>query len=79
MSSTPECYYSVLKIDSQSDREQISEAFRCLSVTNHPMRNGKESFPIFLTKLNKICEAFEVLSNEKLRFIYDKHGYASLR
>jgi DnaJ-class molecular chaperone len=77
--STPECYYSVLKINNQSNREQIAEAFRCLSVQNHPMRLDKDNFPINLGKLNNICEAFEVLCDEKLRFIYDKHGYQSLR
>jgi len=74
-----ECYYTNLKIDSQSNREQIAEAFRCLSVQNHPMRHDKKDFPIYLGRLNKICEAFEVLSNEKLRFVFDKHGYQSLK
>jgi len=77
--SQPTCYYKVLGIDNQANREDIASAFREAAPKVHPTRHPREEFPTNMLKLNQMCEAYHVLQDEKLRFIYDKHGYQSLR
>ena len=72
-------YYEVLCIESGASREQIACAYRKLAIEVHPMKHDKVSFPTNLAKLNAVSEAYEVLSDEKLRYIYDKYGYQSLK
>jgi DnaJ-class molecular chaperone len=43
------------------------------------MKHDKTSFPTNLAKLNAASEAYEVLSDAKLRAVYDKFGYQSLQ
>lgn len=43
------------------------------------MKHDKTSFPTNLAKLNSVSEAYEVLSDVKLRDVFDKYGYQSLK
>jgi DnaJ-class molecular chaperone len=72
-------YYEVLGIQSDANREGIAAAYRKLALEVHPLKHEKTSFPTNLLKLNSISEAYEVLSEDKLRNIYDKFGYNSLK
>jgi DnaJ-class molecular chaperone len=72
-------YYEVLCIQSDANREGIAAAYRKLALEVHPLKHEKTSFPTNLAKLNSISEAYEVLSEEKFRKIYDKYGYESLK
>lgn len=74
----PVDYYQTLQIDHQANREQISAAFAKLSIESHPLRNPKSERTARLTQFNAICEAYEVLGNERLKKIYDTKGYYSL-
>ena len=38
-----------------------------------------EQMEMFLSKFNAICEAYEVLSNQQLRTIYEAYGEEGLR
>jgi DnaJ-class molecular chaperone len=42
------------------------------------MQNPKEQKTKFIEKFNKICEAYEILSNDRLRSVYDRFGDESL-
>lgn len=69
-------YYEILEIHKESKNEEIKKAYRKMALKYHPDRNpdDKEAEEMF----KKINEAYEVLSNEKKRAIYDKYGKAGL-
>ncbi len=63
-------YYQVLGLDKTASQEDIKKSFRTLALRYHPdkNKNSEESKAIFLT----IVEAYEILSDEKLRKEYDE-------
>lgn len=65
-------YYEILGISNTADISQIKKAYRKLALKYHPDRNqgNKEAEEQF--KL--INEAYEVLSDEQKRQIYDRYG-----
>uniref|UniRef100_A0A8D8TFJ3 DnaJ homolog subfamily B member 3 n=1 Tax=Cacopsylla melanoneura TaxID=428564 RepID=A0A8D8TFJ3_9HEMI len=69
-------YYKVLGVDKQSSTGDIKKAYRKLALKWHPDKN-----PDNQTEANKkfkeISEAYEVLSDEKKRRIYDDRGKGS--
>lgn len=72
-------YYKILGLDSKTaTRDDISNAFRTLSVKYHPMMN-KDSLAQSHIEFNKVCEAYEVLSNPKFKAEYDQHGEVGLK
>lgn len=70
-------YYEVLGIERTSDGEEIKRAYRRLAMKYHPDRNpgDKEAE----TKFKECAEAYEALSDEQRRAIYDRHGHEGLR
>lgn len=69
-------YYEVLGIDKSADQDTIKKAYRKLAVKYHPDRNpgDKEAED----KFKEATEAYEVLSDEQKRPIYDQYGFAGL-
>lgn len=69
-------YYEVLEITKTSDKEVIKKAYRKLALKYHPDRNAgnKEAEE----KFKQINEAYQVLSDDSKREIYDKYGKAGL-
>jgi curved DNA-binding protein CbpA len=62
---------AVLDIPRDASEADIKKAFRKLSIKHHPDKGGdKELF-------QKIQRAYEVLSNEELRMVFDHAGYVS--
>ena len=63
-------YYKILEIEDQScSQEEIKKKYRKLSLKYHPDKtNGNK---LFEEKFKDISEAYEVLSNEDSRKIYD--------
>jgi len=58
--------YFILKIQENSNKEEIKKAYKNLCKTHHPDKGGdSESF-------NKINTAYKILSNDICRKIYDK-------
>ncbi len=74
--ATKRDYYEVLGIDKSADKETIKKAYRKLAVKYHPDRNpgDKEAEE----KFKEATEAYEVLSDEQKRPIYDQYGFAGL-
>ena len=69
-------YYEVLGVQKSASQEEIKKAYRKLAVKYHPDRNpgNKEAED----KFKEATEAYEVLSDEKKRPIYDQYGFAGL-
>lgn len=71
-------YYEVLGVPSDACFQQIAVAFRKLALTLHPLKN-----PETLAQTNfrfcQVCEAFEVLSTNELREVYDRYGESALK
>src|SRR5437867_12278638 len=72
---TQKDYYGTLGVDRKAKPEQIRKAYRHLARKHHPDVNpGNKSAE---EKFKDIQEAYEVLSDEKKRQIYDQYGFYS--
>ena len=72
-------YYQVLGLEAnKATRDDVSNAFRQLSVLHHPMKN-KESLAVSQAEFDKVCEAYEVLSTPGFKAAYDQNGMAGLK
>ncbi|MDU5613192.1 MAG: DnaJ domain-containing protein, partial [Slackia sp.] len=67
MAQTPD-YYKTLGVARSATQDEIKKAFRKLARTHHPDAGGDE------TRFKQINEAYEVLSDEKKRKVYDRYG-----
>lgn len=70
MASAPD-YYKILGVSRTASQDEIKKAFRKLARTHHPDAGGDEA------KFKEINEAYEVLSDEKKRDLYDQYGTAN--
>lgn len=68
--ATPD-YYKTLGVPRNATADEIKKAFRKLARTHHPDAGGDE------TKFKEINEAYEVLSDDKKRQLYDQYGTAN--
>src|SRR5439155_12337658 len=72
---TQKDYYGTLGVDRKAKPEQIRKAYRHLARKHHPDVNpGNKAAE---EKFKELQEAYEVLSNEKKRQIYDQYGFYS--
>ena len=71
MAGTTPDYYKTLGVPRDASQEEIKKAFRKLARTHHPDAGGDEA------KFKEINEAYEVLSDEKKRNLYDQYGTAN--
>lgn len=70
MAATPD-YYKILGVSRTASADEIKKAFRKLARTHHPDAGGDEQ------KFKEINEAYEVLSDDKKRQMYDQYGTAN--
>lgn len=70
MTNTPD-YYETLGVPRTATQSEIKKAFRKLARKHHPDAGGDE------VKFKEINEAYEVLSDEKKRELYDQYGTAN--
>ena len=70
-------YYELLGVERKATTEEIRSAYRKLALKYHPDRNpgDKEAE----SKFKSISEAYDVLSDEKKRPLYDQFGHEGLR
>ena len=70
-------YYEILEITQSADKDTIKKAYRKMALKYHPDRNqgDKEAED----KFKLVNEAYEVLSNEEKRAIYDRYGKDALK
>ncbi|MGD9692105.1 MAG: molecular chaperone DnaJ [Phycisphaerales bacterium] len=70
-------YYEVLGVERSADGEEIKRAYRRLAMKYHPDRNPGDKDAE--AKFKECAEAYEALSDEQRRAIYDRHGHEGLR
>jgi len=69
-------YYEILEIERTATQEEIKKAYRKMALKYHPDRNQNDKEAEEKFKL--VNEAYQVLSDEKKRAIYDRYGKAGL-
>ncbi len=69
-------YYEVLGVNKDADPTTIKKAYRRLAMQYHPDRNDSSDAE---TKFKEASEAYEVLSDQQKRGLYDRHGFAGLK
>ncbi len=69
-------YYEVLGVAKNATKDEIKKGYRKLAIQYHPDRNpgNKEAED----KFKEATEAYEVLSDDEKRKIYDQYGFAGL-
>ncbi|MBQ5878163.1 MAG: molecular chaperone DnaJ, partial [Treponema sp.] len=69
-------YYEVLGIAKDATADEIKKAYRKLAIKYHPDRNPDDK--VAEEKFREATEAYEILSDDKKRPIYDQYGFAGL-
>lgn len=70
-------YYATLGITREATPEEIKKAYRKRALECHPDRNPND--PKAEAQFKQVSEAYEVLSDENRRRIYDQYGEEGLR
>lgn len=70
-------YYDVLEVDKQASQAEIKRAYRKKAIAYHPDKNPGDKQAE--KKFKEISEAYEVLSDEQKRQIYDQYGKEGLQ
>lgn len=65
-------YYEILEIERTNDKEVIKKAYRKLALKYHPDRNPDDKSAE--ERFKQINEAYEILSDDEKRQIYDRYG-----
>ncbi len=69
-------YYEVLSVERNAQGDEIRKSFRRLAMKYHPDRNPGDTAAE--EQFKEAREAYEVLSDEQKRALYDQYGHAGL-
>jgi DnaJ-class molecular chaperone len=69
-------YYEVLGLERTADSNKIRSAYKKLAFKYHPDKNPND--PVAEEKFKELTEAYNVLSDESKRELYDRHGKSGL-
>ena len=72
-------YYEILELPRACSQEEISEAYRTLSLKYHPKITTPENSALYEYYFQKLGEAYEVLSDPKKKEIFDIYGKEGLK
>lgn len=70
-------YYDVLEVSRNAGADEIKKAYRKKALQYHPDKNPGNADAE--KRFKEVSEAYEVLSDEKKRQIYDRHGKEGLQ
>jgi len=70
-------YYDILGVSREASAAEIKKAYRKLAVKFHPDKNPDDKEAE--AKFKEISEAYEVLSDDNKRSLYDRYGKDALR
>lgn len=70
------CYYEVLGCSKEASCDEVRRAYKKEALRHHPDRNPGD--PGAEAKFKEVNEAYQVLSDEQKRRIYDQFGFAGL-
>ncbi len=70
-------YYEILSIEKTADGDEIKRAYRRLAMKYHPDRNPNDVEAE--AKFKECAEAYEVLTDDGKRKVYDQFGHEGLR
>lgn len=71
----PKDYYDILGVARGASRDEVRKAYRALARKYHPDVNKE---PDAAKKFNEIQEAYDVLSDDEKRKLYDQFGHAGV-
>jgi molecular chaperone DnaJ len=77
MPSVQRDYYEILSVEKTADGEEIKRAYRRMAMKYHPDRNPGDAEAE--VRFKECAEAYEVLSDEQKRRIYDQFGHEGLK
>ncbi len=66
--------YTELDVPKSADTATIKSAYKKLALKWHPDKHAEEDREQATEKFKLVSEAYSILSNEKRRKYYDKHG-----
>lgn len=69
-------YYGILGVSKSASEDEIKKAYRKMALKYHPDKNKS---PGAEEKFKEIAEAYDVLSDEKKKNIYDQYGEEGLK
>lgn len=69
------CYYEILEIERTASEGEIKQAYRKMALQYHPDRNDSHEAE---ERFKEASEAYEVLSDQDKRAIYDRFGHQGL-
>ena len=72
-------YYEILSLPHNCSQEDIAESYRRLSLKYHPKVCSPENSAQSEYHFQKLCEAYEVLSDPMKKEIYDIYGHEGLK
>src|SRR5688572_6088801 len=72
--STKRDYYEILELQRNAVATEIKKAYRRLAMDHHPDRNPGDKAAE--ERFKELAEAYEVLSNDEKRQLYDQYGHA---
>ena len=70
-------YYQVLGVPRDASQDEIKKAYRKLALKYHPDKNADN--PDAEKKFKEVSEAYEVLSDQQKRQMYDQYGADALK
>jgi molecular chaperone DnaJ len=74
--SSKRCYYEVLGVSRQASSDEVRKAYKREALKHHPDRNQGDSAAE--GKFKEASEAYQVLSDDEKRRVYDQFGHAGL-
>jgi molecular chaperone DnaJ len=74
--SQKRCYYEILGCERDVSAEDLRRAYKREALKHHPDRNGGD--PKAEATFKEVNEAYQVLSDEQKRRVYDQFGHAGL-